>query len=683
MGVHPLRRTPSVFLGIDLRGQQRFPIEDALSGRLATPRGLEVQIADLSLGGAGLLVVRAGTLRASRAGLELARGEQPLGECEVELVHTSDPGEGASLVGVRFRGAGEELLRAVCRYLVERHSQGELRLVDPRACTLHRDPQRVRQLLVHLCRRRRELRVFDAAGRPAGRLLPLGVDRARLRGCLTLDAPLSVGVGSACQLATSSFTNLYVLPSRLLGGGEQAVFALPDQLLESARRRLGRAPAAPERPVGLELLHPLLPGKVVRKLAREVGLGGLSFDLDVEEDLLVCGSVLDAALLRLADGRALPCRCVVRHTDELPGGGHRCGVEIREWAPGARERWVEEVLARMNPEVEEATPFTLEDAWDVFDRSGYLEEKPPEQIRAMREPFLSTWRRLLRTRTSARFWLHRSRGVATGTVCTTRVYGSTWLVHHMAVDRALPAARKLAVLADLVPRSAFQWLAASHPEGNLVAYFNAEKSFNQSVWVDQLKACEGELEQDVRRVCAWEFRPAQLPALPPALQVRVAGDDDLALIAADLEERDGAFPCRACDLTPERLRVRELGADGSGAVGRERQVFVAGAPGRVRGYALLEHASPGVNIFSLYDTCRLVVLPSARRAEAVAAALFETAVVYFREIGVESFLCLAGEKDAAPPTAHAAFRVELIRAMAPSSVLARWVAYLNELWAQR
>lgn len=645
---------------------------------------------DLSLGGAGLVVPTPKILRGYRSLLfELHHAARSLGATPVDLVHLQELTDGQQLkhvVGVRFRNQSEPFLRDLCRYLVERCSRPQDQprfLSEPGAFSETRDPRRVRQLFVHCCRKRIGLDLFDGAGRAVARFLPKALRQDRIVGTLSQVGDRAMPVGGQCYLALSTFTGLHVLLVTLLGAdGQQVDFSLPRRMVEGGIRRAGRLRPEDDFPVWIEFLHPQLPGKLVRKLADEVGLDGLRFRLNVEEDLLAPGTVIESAALRLPSGHSVACRGVVRHTCR-DAGGYACGLELLGFAGNGRQDWVAELLGRLNPNVQEATPFALDEVWEVFERSGYLEEKPAEVMQAMRGPFVAAWQRVLAQRNGSRCWLYREQERSVGTICASRIYTNTWLIHHLAVDRALGAARKLLVVADLFPRTAFQWLAGVEPGGHVMGYFDATRAFNQQAWVRFLSSYQGRGRKDVQQLAIRDF---QLDGLSPPnprqrIWVRHASEAEQALVSENLLERDGPFLHEVLDYRPEALGLRHAGLVG---LDRERTVLVAGQRDHLLGYLLLETAARGVNIFSLYDTCRIVLLePAHELSDCARDALLARAMAGQQTAGAPRLLYLQGGGDPPPPDWGGYLDLLAVRTVFDAEVIPQWVAYLNDLWVHR
>jgi len=681
--------------GHEQRLQLRFPVpdEDGVIGLLDGPgssRRVVVGVHDLSLTGAGLLVPDLRLFENGRPLLGLHRSEHVLGQTPIEPVHVDQfesNGKSVQVVGVRFRNQTEPFLQMLCRYLVQRHSQLPDRppfLANLAAFDEQIDSKRVRRLLVHCCRRGRPLKLHGFGGEPVGVLTPQAMRRDRLVGLLHGD-PTLLRPDQPCYLTLASFTALHVMPTQVVGReGLRVSLAMPLRLLEGGVRRAGRLLSGVGFPVHLEFLHPQLPGRMMRKLALEVGLGGLRFELNVEDDLLAPGTVIESAALRLPDGRFIACRCVVRHTS-TEEGRYVCGVEFTDLPGYGRQLWTEELIARMNPEVEEATPFNLHEVWEVFERSGYLEEKPRERMLGMRRPFIQTWSKLIGRREGSRCWLYRDRSQAVGTISASRIYSNTWLVHHMAVDRELSAARKLIILADLFPRTAFQWLCGVEPGGNVLGYFDANRSFNQGVWLSFFDQQPPDAPQDVQRIHLWDvsLQGLVLPSACPGLDVGPATAEELAQVSADLMARDGAFVHRALDLAPDRLCLADLAAT---SLCRARRLYVARGPkGRMLGYGILESASPGANIFALYDTCRIVVVSQAPRfgPTVIRDQLFAELVRGHRDHGGRTLLYLAGRGDMPAPAVDGAFEAEAVRTLFSGALIPLFVEFLNNLWTQR
>jgi hypothetical protein len=677
--------------GQEQRYQLRFQVteEEGVTGLLggAVSRATEVAVRDLSLGGAGLVVQSLEAVQGRNLQLELFGPDQPLGETPIEPVHVRELGDDGlgQLVGVRFRAQREPFLQDLCRYLVERHSQPVDRpgfLDPPEPFVEVTDGRRIRRLLVHCCRRRREMRVFEASGRPAGRLMPRTLRRDRLVGRIE-GGPHLLAMEGLYYLVLPSLSGLYILPCQLAArSADELAFQVPERMLEGGVRRTARITSEDDWPIWLEFVHPQLPGKLVRKLVREAGPGGLSFELRIEDDLLARGTVMEGAVLRLPDGTSLPCRAVVRHTFH-EGQALCCGVQLLEFGGSGRKVWIQRLLSRLNPDVEEATPFTLDEVWNVFLRSGYLDEKPPERMEAMRAPFIQTWSRLIGRGGDGRCWLYHGEGDdhAAGTICTSRVYSKTWLIHHMAVDREMSAAQKLIILADLFPRTAFQWLAGAEEGAYVVGYFDAHRTFNQGTFLQFFDGQRCKDCHDVQQLHLWDVQLDQLvlPASVPGLDVRPVTEAETEELSRFLRERDGELLYRAFDLAPESFALEPLSAT---SLRRHRRAVVAVSDGTVLGYGLLEAAARGTNIFSLYDTCRVIVLgqtPSCGPT-CVRDQLFAELARIHRHLGGKSLLYLAGRGDMPAADTGVVFEAEAARTVFTMDIVPPFVTFLNRLW---
>jgi hypothetical protein len=369
-------------------------------------------------------------------------------------------------------------------------------------------------------------------------------------------------------------------------------------------------------------------------------------------------------------------------------GRYCCGVELLDFSGRGREVWAEQVLEHLNPGVVEATPFTLDDVWGVFERSGYLEEKPAGELERMREPFTDAWRALLSARQDARLWIHTGAGRTEGTISVSRIYQSTWLVHHLAVDEALPPARKLLILADLGPRSALQWLAAAQPDANVIIFYDASRSFNVQPY---LNFFSGQLHTglvELRPLRLHEYSPKDAQAASTVEEIRCspASTRDLHWISEDLLRRDGALTHRAMDYSPETLLLEHLrSVPATEVLRRERAVLVAQREDRMLAYALLESAAIGVNIFSLYHTLRIIpCVPANEESLTVAwGALFAAAAAWHAARGAPSFLCLQAEDDGLAPQVRARFEAAAMRVVVAAALIPAWVRLMNDLWAHR
>jgi hypothetical protein len=680
------------------RLQLRFPIapEEGMTGLLDGEHlhAVEVPIHDLSLGGAGLVIPDQRIIDSSPTKLRLMMKLNPdLGDTSIEPIHLfGEGGErgGGRLVGVQFRPKNEQILRNVCRYLVQRHSQptDRLSLVSGRQ-GLHEvvDAARAKQLLEFCCRRQRSLQLFDSLGHEIGLLRPDVLQAEGLSGRIEVSkGPLLLG--GLHHLLFHSFLEFIVVSLPLLArDGGHLSFGMPVSIFEGGKRSAARLRPEDDYPVYFEFIHPQISNKLIRKLAREVGLSGLSFDLDVEEDLLARGTILESGFVRLPSGRSLSCKAIVRHTFHQ-NEGFGCGIELIDFAGNGRMTWVQQLLAKLNPEIVEATPFTVDKVWDVLERSGYFEWKASD-LQAMKAPFRRVWSRLIGLRDGSRCWIRTYEGKVIGTVSTSRLYSNTFLIHQLGatIDEYKGTAHRLIVLAELLPRTAFQWLSATRPGGNILGYVAEENPFNHWVWKSFFDKPHDGAPQDFRIVRMHDFHLPDLAFGAPAqIWVREPGRVELQRISDDLLRRDGSLVHEAFDYGVEKLSLDSRAEEGDAAIlGIKRKILLGGLGEEPLGYCILESSVQGINIFSLYDTCRVVLLRPIDEPgmKLVRDAFFSAAISYHKELGSRAMLYLVGEGDAPPPPDIPCWELDLMRALIPGNLASSLIEHLEAIWAQR
>jgi hypothetical protein len=220
--------------------------------------------------------------------------------------------------------------------------------------------------------------------------------------------------------------------------------------------------------------------------------------------------------------------------------------------------------------------------------------------------------------------------------------------------------------------------------------FQGGTAFNKGVWVRYLDLCASRDDQNVQLLSVRDFNVDSIPPSPPVAVPRVAAATrgQQEQISADLKARDGEFVHLSFDYG--RLKTERTDPQGrinGSDVWWEREVLVVADEDEgeeVLGYALVECCETGANIFSLYDTCRIVVLSDAAASrEAIRDALFFAAVRHHRGVGSRNMLYMSGPGDAPAPRLGTHFDVELVRALISGRSLSAWVGYLEELWSCR
>jgi hypothetical protein len=450
------------------------------------------------------------------------------------------------------------------------------------------------------------------------------------------------------------------------------------------RRRSGdrvRLPAGwmPE----MHCLHPLLRPHVVVRPVRDLGEGGFSFDGDLRADILAPGMLLPDVRLRMAGREVVRLTGTVRSVRPLGNGRHRFGVRVESSDPAGG--WDAFVLQLLMPHVR---PLAEDDAprvWELFGRTGYLDEKPRALIAPLEHDFGRSWGRLVRDSALGRGLLLHDAKSLRGAVFQTQAFPGTYILHQLALDLRSPVCDvPKPVIAGQIYRSLFHLCARAPNLRFTIAVFNDEKAWSGHLY-DEFFALAGDHGvYSVERLRLVEKRlpPSGAPAgdrheaLP---SVRPFAEADREAVEAGVRRAVPALAAAALALLPLDPDLAGLGKEFR-ALGlrRGRETLVAERDGLLQGALVADYASPGINIFGLLDAGTPLRLAAEDGTWDWLHALL--ADVERRRTGsAESVLvALPAEwpADAVPPEYHVVAVVR--RWVAHRSLLPAYLAYLDE-----
>ena len=611
--------------------------------------------------------------------------------------------EGLSVrVGVRFGQTDDlETLGAIARFVADRHVEstsarsaaGELfRLaVD--------DSEHVQRLLTnYVVNGARRLRVVDASEEEPQLLEVLGWHPVR-DGVLIVDAPAarleSLRERGRCTLgfsgaqAENRFESMVGLDEAL---GATTVL-LPRRMTKQGFRASTRT-----RPVArmrVSVIHPRLPDLVLLKEIVDIGSRGLSFLTSPQDDALFLG---ERVMLDIEDG-AIWAEGVVRsYTPSEHSGQLICGVEIVRF-PGRShgDRWRRTVFQQTFPAIALGEGQTAPKAWRVLETSRYLDETTPALEDQLRQSYQASWGRTRRRSPFDRFILALEGQQPIGTISVSLIYPGAWLMHQMGIDAArrkasrrlkYEACRDLFVgITNLVNQlEDFRYL---------IVYFDAEKPFNQLVYVKFLQQLPDLRHCALQRFDILKCHPQRYQSLEERglcsetrddLVISEAGsaDSTLDMLLHELGKTEAAVVRRALSLEPGDLLLETFSRQyAKRGFSRLRRVFVARDPQGPIAALVAEEGGEGVNVFNLFNTCFFVSFREDGTDERIRECLLDRALKTYRESGVREVLLLEtpqGRPGLGRVESFLGEPIAGLRWVAQRDIIPAWMDYLHDLF---
>lgn len=432
---------------------------------------------------------------------------------------------------------------------------------------------------------------------------------------------------------------------------------LPFSIYKAKRRRALRV--RPDEAQDLfHFVHPML-GKRLSLPLRDISIRGLSFEGDGSDHLLWKGFSLRGCEISLR-GRHLPLgsvevRSVSRVINEEGKVESRCGVEFAD-LPAQTEKLISSVVFQgSNPKIHPLTSEKIENLWQLFYQSGFIYPSKDAYIKKIKPEINRTWEKLLAAETS--FYkniVFRESGEELGTASAVQVYDNTWMFQHLAAtDHPV----------KLIPKYVLLGLAHFLMENQdikfLITYFRKENSFPRKIYSGFLDAYPHE---EQLRFTRFHYLTREINGEPrPDGGRRAEPEPFLRGVHFDeATERDRAIIENYFrkNLHPLLIRSRSLYRDAlhlpttsslflaQGLI-RERHCLVArDRANGILAFALLENASPGINLSGLINAFSVWSVSGDReRTRQVRRVLIEDAARRYEDWGARTVIALTCEED--------------------------------------
>lgn len=605
-------------------------------------------------------------------------------------VHVKPNQGGGFRAGVQFQRLSDDFLRNLCYLFAKATTPLQLLLSQLRVYRHEPRPNMVQNFLQKHLRNQSVLHLYPNQTSPAIgtiRLHDVDPSCASFRGTWDRSCPLTAG--SPCFLAVTENESVFFFSTTLQSTDHTlGTFAFPTQFSTGGQRTAARITVPPEHELIVEFIHPDRPGVFLQKRICELSTLGLSFDTDLSQDLLCPNTIIPAAVLRLPNSLPVHCSLVIQNLRPLGTPSmFRCGVELTHFFGCTRQHWLQHALFFLAPDVIMVRPWDLDTVWSVFDESGYLNEKDRSLLESQRRPFIEMWGNLADSPNNARIFLFRDKhqNKAIGTITASRIYSKTWIIHHLAtmIDKYSQTEKKLDVLYQLIPESLLSWFVGLQEDVCIIGAINATRRINQWIW-EQFKRHADLLHSQVQDLEFYNFSLKNLPdlACSRTLDISSPTEQELLDISEHLLLNDGSLAHHVFDYATDKLALAFWQQQPeSRLIGHQRKLWVARVHGRMVGYCIAEQAQPGVNIFSMYNMLRILVLdPDPALAATIRSDLFFHAVQHYALNRIDSFIYSVGPKETPPASPHYSSKIPMLRLLSKPQHLPQIISYLAEHW---
>ena len=577
----------------------------------------------------------------------------PLIRASVASVHQALRDGNPGRLDLGFRGTDVATARQIAAFVETLRREGVVRASGTRVFSreLLVDPERIAHLAQILARNRTRALV-RLPGQPAGAVLRL-IQCDRDRRTLTWDCGTAriEDVVQAELIGHSSIFELDRLPVLEARDG-QVVTPLPLRLVRTRRRAVGRVRASGE--LRVRFRHPIWRELVAVRTVRDFSFRGISFWCDAVEDLVYPGLHLHEVEVS-GEGLGVPVRfraevrMVVNSnlTSEPCGGNQAVGMSLQPRSRADRCRWAQMVGDRLYPATRNCGDGGP-GLWEVFESSGYfaLSGKEPEVFARRRHDFQEAGRKLdAAPELGGRVVWSSSHGVEC-TVSVNKVYRHSWMGHQMA---RRPSARDgpSPSVKEALRETFLRAFESAHSDPDIrwfVGYIEASVRWMRAA---NIEFAQAHLAGDQAVALPFRLRegiPDPGTLLTPGLEVGEPEKGDRELVLDALERCRSSAYREAFDLVPARFDLAEISRRWTKAgMVRGRELRVVRRRGVPLAAAICERGEPGINLFHLLDSVRLVVLPggdllSPEEREVALEALLRDASRWYARARAQGFV---------------------------------------------
>jgi hypothetical protein len=444
------------------------------------------------------------------------------------------------------------------------------------------------------------------------------------------------------------FRSFYLFRSQVLdNNGRTIEVAIPDFFVKLMRRNTSRIGFSREENIAVSIPHPLLHGQHIKCPIVDMNEQGFAIELDKENCIFPVGISIHELTIEIPGVEPIKTFGRVAHIE--PGNGDktfRCGIKFFEKDHEKLRKITQFVFYNRFPLLFPVDNKFYDQTWELFDKSGYLDEKDRASFELVRTESRPAWEGLDASKGLL------SRNVAakdneriTGDMHLTRIYTDSLLLHHFCI---LPGHQR--TLTTSIYGGMIDQLLDSGAK-YAVCYYNADKSWNQKNYGEFINEYPYQDENYIKTYDLFEFdlTKQEFPSseTSTSFTLNEANDFDIKVMARYFELNRKKIQIEAMDLSLESLKMEQLGAIyNKFGLERRRHFFVAKRGRQIAAFSLLDITSTGVNIYALMDSVRVYLINETDpEKEKLIKALTIKSLEYFKSIGKKTVLFYSNDKD--------------------------------------
>ncbi len=459
----------------------------------------------------------------------------------------------------------------------------------------------------------------------------------------------------------------HTFATTLLEGGDAPVFRAPPLIEARLRRQTERRQVV--KPLEIRLEGPLFDQPVFGRVT-DLSIAGLGVVVSSRAPVAP-GALVDRVRLQL-DGRAFVLQAQITHCVRLEGraGAVRCGLRFRDVSDEEQLAIVRFLMRTHLTPLSDGEQVPFDQLFALFERTHLLSDEYVRQLRPSLPDIDLTFQRLAKQGgTLFKSLVIRHEGQLVGHVSIVRAYQRTFWVQHLAADAGQHRAPYL-----LNMGAAEMFGQVTEVDFCKVAFFADNK------WPARVFGRFARRIDDPRVSVLRGFVPAALSTDPSAhafgaddgIRVEECDASRLWLVERHFVRTRPDLLLRADDLTKQYLQLGGLSARfAESELDRGRRILLAFEKDRPLAFAVIEHASPGLNLQEHFNSVRVHFLEPVElpRRQALRAALLADAIRFFRGKGLRFARVFLRSKEA---TEYAALGLQ------PGQLVLEWTAHRSQ-----
>jgi hypothetical protein len=214
-------------------------------------------------------------------------------------------------------------------------------------------------------------------------------------------------------------------------------------VLEPAGEKIKRFERKPIRNIRQQLVpsptvtfdHPFFKRRIHLDVY-DISTSGISVYEKADEGILMPGMIIPKLTINFAGSLKMACAAQVIHRKK-EGEGFRCGFAILDMDIDTYSRLTHILTSALDPHAHISNGVDLDDLWEFFFDTGFLNPEKYHLIHSYRESFRETYRRLYKENPEiARHFTYQKNGRIYGHISMVQAYEQAWMIHHHAA-RAL------------------------------------------------------------------------------------------------------------------------------------------------------------------------------------------------------------------------------------------------------